>query len=166
MKADANPSNPVPRRVTETSRVPMSIPTQRLQVPDIPGWHLHWIADRNVARAYKAGYVHVKDDEIEVNNFDHAGDRAASGNTDLGSNISVLAGGVSEETRRSQRLYLMKMPEEFWLADQAARDEVNEGVAASLRTGMTGAENDPEKAMRYLKEGQTMFIPRKARSGR
>lgn len=159
----SNPANARETRVTEATRVPMSVPSLKLQVPEIPGYHTHWIADRNLARALRAGYTHVKDDEVEVNNQAVADDPSVSGNTDLGSNISVLAGGVSQETRQSQRLYLMKLPQEWWQKDQAARDEVNEGVARTMRAGMTGAENDPEKAMRYLKEGQEMFIPRRLR---
>lgn len=163
IKPAANPSNAAPKRVTEATRVPMSVPSLRLEVPEIPGYHLHWILDRNIPRAHRAGYSFVEPGEVETNNFDLAGDSAKDGNTDMGSKISTLAGGVSEETRQSQRLYLMKLPEEWWQKDQAARDEVNEGVAKQLRTGMAGAENDPEKAMRYLKEGQHMFVPRHAR---
>lgn len=158
-----NPANPAPTRVTEATRVPMSVPSLRLAVPDIPGKHLHWILDRNVARALRAGYEFVPEDMVEVNNFGLADAAAESGSTDLGSRISVLAGGVSEESKQSQRLYLMMLPQEWWEQDQAKRDEVNEGIARTMRAGMTGAEGDPEKAMRYLKEGQTMFVPRRAR---
>ena len=162
--AAVNPSNPAPRRVTEATRIPMSVPTLRLQVPDIPGWHLHWMLDRNVSRALKAGYVFVSDGEVDVNNLNIADDPSTSGSTDLGSRISVAAAREPDDlTKQTQRLYLMKLPQEWWDQDQAKRDEVNEGIARTMRAGMAGAEGDPEKAMRYLKEGQDMFVPRRAR---
>lgn len=150
-------------RVTEDNRIPMSAPHQRLAVPEIPGYHLHWFTSGRVHRALRAGYSHVTpDDGVDVMNTGLADTKSEVGSTDLGENISIISGdSIPEGQDEPDRLYLMKIPREWWEKDQKALLDRNESIAATLRSGLAGAENDPEKAKRYLKSGQDLFIPKR-----
>lgn len=172
---EANPANPQPRRVTAASRVPMSLPNLKLQVPEIPGWFLYWHLAGNVPKALKAGYEFVMEDEVSLNNFDLAGNAATSGNSDMGTRVSVLAGGLEEGSNQAARLYLMKLPQEWRDADMASLENRNEQIAKALRGGTTpeGQQSPPgetpdDRSRRYLKTGQDLFFPRgqKIRAGR
>ena len=158
-----NPANAPEKRVTEATRVPMSVPTMKLAVPDITGFFLHWFTGTKVPRALKAGYSFVEDDEVTVENKGVADDLGLTGSTDLGSRISVLGGGVSL-LGEPERLYLMKLPEAWHRKDLEAKEAINERTARALRAGIVGAENDPDKGRRYMKAGQDLFFP-KARKG-
>ena len=83
----------------------MSVRDLKLAVPEIEGYHLHYAHEKRVNRMLRAGYEFVDFDEVEVTNLDLAGDRGASGNSDLGSRVSVSAGDSSD----SGRLVLMKL---------------------------------------------------------
>lgn len=156
-----NLGNPQQARVTEASRIPMSAPHQKLAVPDIPGYHLHWHLGKNVPRALQAGYTHVTlDDGVDVANTGIADPKTTVGSTDMGSNISILAGD-SDEGMEPERLYLMKLPQEWWEADQRALLQRNESIAQQLRGGMAGAEGDSDRNRRYVKTGKDLFIPKK-----
>lgn len=155
----SNPSTPRETRVTEATRIPMSIPNQKLAVPEIPNWYLYWFRTDNVDRALRAGYVFVEQDEVEVANSAVADTLSQSGSTDMGTRVSIAAGAASFDAKgQSERLYLMKLPMEWHLKDMEARDEANERVARQLRGGIVGAENDPDKGRRYMKAGQDLFF--------
>jgi len=157
--SDLNPANQPARRVTAETRIPMSSRNAKLAVPEIPGWHLHWAIGSKVNRMLKAGYDFVDQSEVDLNNFDLAGDAGTSGNTDLGSRVSVAAGADVD----SGRLYLMKLPEEWWNEDCKRMEEANEKIAAGIRGGNIGDEGEDHKKHKYLKEGQKLFIPRDKR---
>lgn len=166
--SQVNPANETAKALPARARVPMSVPQQRLEVPEIPGFHLHWFLGRNVPRALRAGYTHVQDDEVSVNNLRVGDDAAQSGNTDMGTNISQFAGGLEEGSAEPQRLYLMKLPQELRDEDVAAMEAANEKIAAALRGGALGsnapgapAETAKDKLQRYLKTGQDLFIPKR-----
>jgi len=165
-----NPSNLPETKNPGKDRVPMSVPVRHLEVADIPGYHLHWFLTSRVPRALRAGYTFVtEEDGVDINNFDLAGDASANGSSDLGSRISVPAavGGDSEE-----RLFLMKLPQEFWEQDQDALFERNESVARALRGdargAMLGEANPYDQSQRYIPEGQrqnvtNLFTPKRKR---
>ena len=162
-----NPANVREKRKTPT-RIPMSVPQLRLEVPEIPGFHLHWFLGTNVPRALRAGYTFVEDDEVDVANMGLADDASRSGNTDLGSRVSVFAGGLTEGTTEPQRLYLMKLPQELRDEDMAQLEAANERIAAALRSGGNanthGAapeERGDDRAKRYMKSGQDLFFPKR-----
>ncbi len=162
-----NPANAPAKRVTEATRIPMSVPQLRLEVPEVPGYHLHWFLGTNVPRAVKAGYEFVEDDEVEVNNSGVADSKSDSGSTDMGSRISQLAGGLTPASAEPQRLYLMKLRSEWRTKDVQALEAVNEKIASALRGGQVpaGASGAPEegprdRASRYLKKGQDLFYPK------
>jgi hypothetical protein len=81
----------------------------------------------------QAGYTWVDQDEVELSDFDLAGDGRPIGGTDLGSRVSTVAGGLYEGTMQPQRLYLMKIPEWLWEKHQIPLGNVNENIAAALR---------------------------------
>ena len=131
----ANPANTAGTKLSGKGRIPMSVPQQKLSAPDIPGYHTHWMlgTPARIAQAQKAGYTFVENDETDVNNFDLGGNAEDSGNTDLGSRVSLVAGGDTGQDGEAVRLYLIKLPLEFWEADQAKLADLNEQKAASLR---------------------------------
>lgn len=154
----ANPANAQPKRVTAATRIPMSIPKQNLEVPEIDGFHLHWFLGRRVNQALQAGYEFVDNSEVELTNKAVADNSELSGSTDMGSRVSVLAG--PDENNQPERLYLMKIQQEWYNEDQKVLAERNEKVAQALRGGLLGAENDPDVSKRYLKTGASLFIPK------
>lgn len=159
--AKQNPANELVKKVSGKDRIPMSIPQRHLETNDIPGYHQHWFLGSRVARALRAGYTFVtEEDGVDINNFDLAGDATAHGSSDLGSNISVPAavGGDSEE-----RLYLMKLPNEFWEQDQAALEARNEQIAATLRGGRDNTPNPHDTTQRYSNVEGNMFTPKRKR---
>jgi len=166
-QASVNPANPAPKRVTEATRVPMSVPQLRLELPPIPGYHTHWFLGRNVPRALRAGYEFLTEEDADVVQKGIANDRETSGSTDMGSRVSIFAGGLVEGTAEPERLYAMKLRQEFRNKDIAALEAVNERVAAALRGGQNvtraGApeETDADRSRRYMKAGQDLFWPKK-----
>jgi len=164
--SNTNPAS-LPQRQDRT-RVPMSMPSQKLSVPDIPGYHLHWMASNpgRIAQALKAGYTFVDPDEADVTNTGIADSASASGNTDMGSRVSIVAGRDAGEDGKEQRLYLMKIPLEFWEQDQQALEDRNEQVAATLRGGNDIAANQYGSENRYIPESArksvaNLFTPKR-----
>lgn len=159
--AKPNPSNEAPRRAAEVDRVPMDLPDRKLAVPAMPGYYLYWFLGKNTNKALRAGYTYVDHDEVDVPNTGIADDRSVSGSTDMGSRISVSAGATGEEDE--ERLYLMKLPEEYHEKDMARKTANNEEIAQQLRAGQMGAGGDPDRNKRYMKQGQDLFYPKGAR---
>ena len=112
---------------------PMSVGMRRLEVPDRDGWHRHWFRGNpgNLAKARQAGYVFVNPEDIELNDFDLAGNGESTG-TDLGTRVSVSSGDGSE------RLYLMECPERLYQYAQSLHMEIVHQTAESLKGGMVG----------------------------
>lgn len=161
-----NVANAPSKRVTEHTRVPMSVPTQRLAVPEIPGYFLYWHRSSDVKRAIDAGYEFVNDDEMTIEQKGVANDASTSGNTDMGTRISIAGGGtVSDDDPSPLRLYLMKLRQEWRDKDDALRDAENEKIASALRAGQVGSEKDDprDRGKRVLKEGQDLFTPKPKR---
>lgn len=156
-----SPANPadsaVPSmRVAERKRIPMTMPTQKLYAPDIPGYFTYWMkgTPERLAQADRAGFEFVDQSELLVNNVSLGGDAAKSGTTDLGSRVSTLASTTGEgESSGGQplRLYLMKQKWEWHLEDQGILERTNQGVADALTAGFTqgtlgGKETDETQA--------------------
>lgn len=146
---------------------PMNSATQRLEVRERSGWHRHWFSGRpdRILRAQQAGYRFVDPAAVGINNFDLAGDAKNSGNSDLGSRVSVVAGGIEEQTGQPSKLYLMECPNHLFAMSRQVVTDRNEEVAASLRSGLIGSENDQttsDKRSRYTKSGvPDLFNPNK-----
>lgn len=165
---NANPANVPGKTSAERQRISMSTPVQKLEVPPIPGFHLHWFRSwepGRIQRAQRAGYEFVSWDEVELNNTDFGGESAASGNTDLGSGVSLVTGDGLDQSGQPARLVLMKIKEEFWLADQKIVAERNEKIASAIRDGGVGAgqgrENPADVTKRYTKDiSKHLFTPK------
>jgi len=160
MEMKSNPAQTPQVRVTEATRIPMSVPTMKLAVPELPGFFLYWHLGEDIPRALRAGYTFVEDDELEVEQKGVANSAALSGSTDMGSRISIVAGSPDEGQIEPQRLYLMKLPNAWREQDEAKRAEVNENIARSIRGGTLGADGDPDVGRRYMKQGQDLFYPK------
>jgi hypothetical protein len=165
----ANPSNVRSTRVTDATRVPMSVPQQRLAAPEIPGYHCHWFLTQNVQRALRAGYEFVNPEEAEVNNFNLADDPSLSGSADMGTRVSVVAGRGSVENGQPELLYLMKIRQEWWEKDQQAMEDRNNQVAAALRGDATlpteqlgaGERYIPNWAPQRKRNSNNLFTPKR-----
>lgn len=148
--SEANPANIPAITVTDDTRVPMSAPDMKLTVPAIEGFVLHWFADRpgRIPRAMAAGYTFVDPSEVKIRNFGFAEDLVTSGNTDLGSKVSVHGG--TDDAGKAERLYLMKIKQEWYDKDTALREETSDKIVASLRGGKLGSEKEA-LARRYVR---------------
>ena len=166
-KAETNPSNR-PEKMTEVrrdNRIPMSLPTMRLQVPEIPGYHLHWMRDDpgRLDQALRAGYVFVEHDEVMLNRVGLANGGMDSGTSDLGSRVSIATG--------DHHLFLMKLPQEFWEDDQKTAGEKQEQIASTIRGDKGFAEAGLDASNRYvpkdrIKDQARLFTPKATPVGR
>tara|TARA_R110000868_G_scaffold57147_1_gene176766 strand:+ start:970 stop:1452 length:483 start_codon:yes stop_codon:yes gene_type:complete len=144
----------------ERKRIPMNVPVQKLEVPEIPGYRLYWFRGEpsRLGRAEQAGYEYVDRGEIELNSTGLA-DSAADGNSDMGSRVSIAAGDMVGEDRQPLRLVLMKIREEWALENDGILEDRNESIAAALRGGQIGSEKDrpDDRDARYV--GSQTKIP-------
>lgn len=147
------------RNTSERKRIPMSVPVQRLEVPDLAGYHLHWFRDtaERIQRALDAGYEFVEEREVQLNSVTLGGDSAQSGNTDMGSRVSVVSGEGAASEGQAGRLVLMKIKQEWYEEDQKLVDERNSKVADSLCGGLIGSDKDAagDTQHRYLDKTRT-----------
>ena len=165
-----NPAERPGRSSAERQRIPMSVPLQRLQVPDIPGWHLHWFrgTPERIARAQQGGYEFVTPEEVDLNNLDIGGSSAVSGNTDMGSRVSVISGEEVGRDSQPVSMILMKIREELWLEDQGALEDRQEQIATAIRGGKVGVgqapgENASDAAQRYVRQTENLFTRKRKR---
>ena len=158
--SEQNPANDVKVSEIPPGYIPMSAPVQRLQVPEMPGWKLHWFRGEpgRIARAQRAGYRFVEENEVRVNNFDLGGSKDNSGNTDLGTRVSIEAG------EDDGRLYLMKVPQELYDYAQKLLGREVDSVVEALTSGKVGSENDEEDsdtANRYVQRKRTKLFKKR-----
>ena len=161
MAISQNPANADGQGAMERKRIPMNVPMQRLEVPEIPGYRMYWFRSEpgRLARAEQAGYEYVGRGEIELNSVGLA-DSAADGNTDMGSMVSVAAGDMVGEDKQPLRLILMKIREEWAQENDRILEDRNDAVAAALRGGQFGSEKDvtqSDRDARYV--GNQSKIP-------
>lgn len=130
----ANPANVKQEsKGNRRARVPMSVAMRKLEVPEIPGYHTHWIKESNIPRALAAYYEFVEDREVPINQRNPGLDTEISGNTDLGARVSIAAGIGADS--KPERLYLMKLAEEFWIEDRAKIDGRNASMMGQIFRG-------------------------------
>ena len=157
-----NPSVQPGKTVAEKKRIPMNLPMQKLQVPEIPGFHLHWMRGdaQRIQQAKNAGYDFVRPDEVDVTSISLGGDATKNGNSDMGDRVSVVAGGVGDDGQ-AIRLYLMKQPLEYYMEDLKIVEQRNESVAQALtaqyRQGLIGGRAEGES----LEDAEQRYIDKK-----
>lgn len=150
------------------TRIPMSVPFRKLEAPEIPGYHTHWARDSDIPRFVQAWYEFVAPEDfpggqLVLNQKNPAMDTEMSGNTDLGNRISVAAGRGSNG--QPERLYLMKLKEEYWLEDREKIDTRNAAMLGQIFKGerildKPGAQVSAEtEKTRYLVEGTQLRLP-------
>lgn len=142
----------------ERKRIPMSVPVRRLEVPNIPGYHLHWFTSdpQRIARAKAGGYDFVTEDEMQLAQGGLGSVSTHSGNQDLGSHVSIVSG--RNEEGQTERMILMKIKQEFYEEDQLLLEARNQSVADSLNSGTTGqagAADKGEQGFRYVDKSRT-----------
>lgn len=160
------------KTTAERKRVPMSVPVQKLEVADMPGYHLHWFvnAPDRLQRALDGGYEFVDSKEVKVNSVSLGGDSAISGSTDLGSHVSVVSGQEIGKDGQPTRLVLMKIRQEWFEEDQKLVEERSARVADSLLGGAFGSEKEVagDASHRYVDKARTqipdLFKPKRPRA--
>jgi hypothetical protein len=150
-------------------RIPMSVPTRKLEVAEMPGYHLHWFRESNIARAEQAGYELVHKEELHVNQQGLGSSKDLTGSTDLGSNVSIVGNAASSEGA-AERLVLMKIKEEWYREDKALLDEQNAKIMGSIFgeekiIGPEGKINELGQ-MEYVKQALLNRPARKANPNR
>jgi hypothetical protein len=148
-QVNTNPANPQPAVVakSEHKRIPMSLPVAKLAVPDIPGYHLHWfLGAARVERAMQAGYEFVDETETILN------DKSASfgEGRDMGTRVSMIAGSDLDSEGQAERLYLMKLRNEFWEEDQKSLSRRSENLLETLKVGLPATGADTDNSNRYV----------------
>lgn len=148
-----NPATaPAPANVAARKRIPMSIPQRKLEVPEIAGYHLYWFLGSRIDRAQQqGGYEFVDEKDVSLNNRNVATDAKLTGNADLGSRVSVIAGtGVNGQP---EYLYLMKIKEEWWQEDQKVLEARNQEIMDAIyKRGISTAEDKAaDQGSKYIK---------------
>jgi len=157
---------------SQRRRIPMSVPVLKLETAEIPGYHLHWFMNSpdRLQRALNGGYEFVDEREIQLNNVSLGGTSAVSGNTDLGTRVSVVSGQEVGKDGQPSRLVLMKIKEEWYQEDRKVLEARNTQVRDSLLGGMIGAEHDGagDRQHRYVDKAKTtipdFFKPKRSRA--
>ena len=163
-----NPANEKERSIVPRGFQPMSAGTKKLEVPDRDGFHRRWFRGDagRIAKAQRAGYTFVAPGDVELNNFDLGGDAKSSGNTDLGTRVSVISGDGADETGQPSRMYLMECPDELYEMSRNVIEERNLDVAESLRGGFVDADGNrtQEDPNRYMRgKAPDLFTPKNRR---
>lgn len=162
MLGKGNPSNAPGKTSEERKRIPMSVPVQKLEAPEIPGYHLHWFRGdaARIQRAMDGGYERVLDGEISLNNVSLGGNSAVSGSTDMGSGVSIVAGKELGPDGQPIRMVLLKIKQAWYEEDQKLVEDRNDQVANSITGGLAGAAVASDKGetnQRYV--GKQTKIP-------
>lgn len=146
----------------ERKRIPLSVPQRKLEVPDIPGYHLRWFrgTSTRVAQAQRAGFEFVRPQEVELNNVSLGGDATKAGNASLGDIVAVIEGSEVDAQGQAVQMILMKQKMEHKLEDDALiqqrNDNVRDALVGQLATGQIGAgttERPEDRAARYVPGG-------------
>jgi hypothetical protein len=102
----------------------------------IPGYHLHVFTDHGnrIYEAEENGYEFVSPEEIGG-----VSENVVSRNGDLGNRVRFL---VNPRAEGSQQFgYLMKLRNEWWEEDEAARQEKPNMIDANIKKGQVAGEN-------------------------
>ena len=158
--ATINPANTAAKPEGARKRIPMSVPTLRLEVPAIPGFHLHWFLESRVPRAIQGGYQMVHTDEVPVTQRGVGTSTDVSGNISLGTNVMQI-GGTGQDGK-PEHLVLMKIREEWWQEDKKALDDSNAKRLGGIFRGedILGSERDltEDRGTRYIDRSRTKAL--------
>lgn len=161
-----NPSVAPGKDVETRKRIPLSVPQRKLEVPEIPGFHLRWFrgTPQRLAQAERAGFIFVSPEEIELNSVALGGDASHNGNTDLGSRVSVIEGSEVDGGGNAIRMYLMKQSLEHYKEDKALNDQRNDSIAETLTAGYRTGQLGGRVAGESAEDAQQRYVdPRRTR---
>lgn len=173
-----NPAQAPGKTVGERKRIPLSVPQRKLEVPDIPGYHLRWFrgTKQRINQALQAGYMFVTPDEVQLNNVAIGGDAAKAGNAAMDDKVSVIEGGDTEGGQ-AVHMILMKQSLAHKREDDRILQDRNDSIAdtltANFRQGTVAAGAQGELPVdvqnRYVDRSRTkipdMFKRKLGRSG-
>jgi hypothetical protein len=136
-------------------RLSLNAPSRRLEVPSLPGYHLHWFLERNIPKAIAGWYEFVTPEEMPAADVSIGGRTKGATSDDLGgSRISAIAG--VDEQGRPEQLVLMKIREEWFMREQRKIAERNLAVIQQVfhkrAPVMSPEETRSDYKMRYTSE--------------
>lgn len=116
-------------------RVPLGVPRAKLDVPQIPGFHMHWLNDEpgRLQAAEAGGYEFVYEKEL----------KGEAGNTDLGEKVSRIVG--RNEDGSPLRAYLMKIKQEWYDEDQRVKQKPVDEIDMAIRKGNFNEKPDDRR---------------------
>lgn len=161
-EANHQPQNPgqdpIQAKRDKSKRIPMSVPQLKLEVPEIPGWHLYWAAESNLPRFFQGGYELVYDREIHLNQTGIGSQHSISGNMDMGTRVAIAAG--VKENGDTEYLVLVKIEEEYFREDQGKIEALNRRILRAIfkerkPIDQGGQGNNPgDTQQRYVDQAQ------------
>lgn len=156
-----NPASDSEATFDESKWVPMGSKSTRLSVPNKPGWHRHWFRTEpgRIERAMQAGYKFVDPAEISMIPQQLGGAPEQGGSTDMGSRVSVAAGGYGDNGQ-ALRLYLMECPMRLYERAKAMLQQDTDATVNALAAGRGGKDDYAESGSSYVR-GDTPKLFRK-----
>ena len=160
-QANPNPASDPEAAFDESTWIPMGAKVGRLKVPEKPGWHRHWFRNEpgRIERAMQAGYRFVDSAEISMIPQQLGGSVEQTGSTDLGSNVSVAAGGYGDNGQ-AMRLFLMECPMRLYERAKAMLQQDTDNTVEALAAGRGNKDDYAEKGNSYVR-GDTPKLFRK-----
>jgi hypothetical protein len=140
----------------------MDLPMPMLDVMEIPGYHLHWMADRpgRIQQAQRAGYEFVKPEEVVLNPSRVIGG-APDGNADMGTRVGILTNAGDERNGGVCQQYLMKIRLEWYRQNKGVLNDRSALVMEAINKGVIGSnksESIEDFRARYARGG-TETVP-------
>lgn len=137
------------------SRVSLNAPMRKLEVPPLPGYHLHWFLERNISAALSGYYEFVLPEEVPTADRSIGGRTYGTSSEDLGGNRISQIGGTNERGLPEQ-LILMKIRLEWYFDEQRKIAERNLGVIKQIFQKkaplLEAGERREDTEMRYTRE--------------
>jgi len=137
------------------ARISLNNPDRRLEVPPLPGYHLHWFLERNIPKAIAAWYEFVTPEESPTADRSIGGRTAGSTSEDLGGSRIAQIGGTNEMGLPEQ-LILMKIRQEWYFEDQRKIAERNLSIIQQIfqkkAPVMAPQESQKDYGLRYTRE--------------
>jgi hypothetical protein len=160
---EPNPTVALEKPVESRRRIPMSVPQRQLEVDPIPGFNLHWFREDQIHRALQGGYEFVLPEEATLNQRGVATSGDISGNTDLGSRVSVIDPSGKSPTGGAARLYLMKIKSEWYEEDQKLLADRNAQVRDIINSTLGPKDKGESNADYRLRYGSAdLQTPKRA----
>jgi|SRR5580765_386225 len=136
-------------------RMSLNAPTRRLEVPPLPGYHMHWFLERNIPRALAGWYEFVTPEEVPTVDRSIGGRTAGNTTEDLGGARVSQIGGTNEMGQPEQ-LVLMKIRLEWYFAEQRKIAERNLSIIQQIfhkkAPIMAPEESQADYSQRYTRE--------------